>query len=169
MITQRQLKEQLHYEEETGRFTWIINRGPARKGAEAGDVHVTRGKNYRRIGVLGYRPKAHRLAFLYVTGSFPDGEVDHEDGDGLNNRWSNLRAVTHAENGKNIRLQINNVSGAAGVCWRKRVKKWQARINANGARKHIGYFTNKEDAIAARKLAEIEFGYHPNHGKNRPL
>ena len=170
MLTQEQLKELLHYCPETGVWTWIVDRGRMRKGDQAGSVSTEKGKKYRRIKLLrSIRAAAHRLAFLYMTGAFPENDVDHEDGNGLNNRWSNLRAVTFAENQKNKRLPANNVSGTVGVSWHKRDSNWDARIVVNGKYKHLGYFDNKEDAIAARKKAESELGYHPNHGTNRPL
>lgn len=171
MITQQQLKELLHYCPETGVWTWLVDRrGGIKKGAIAGSIMIkSGGKKYRRIKVMGAMIRAHRLAFLYMTGSFPEEEVDHEDGNGLNNCWSNIRAVTHADNAKNHRLRSCNKSGTAGVCWHKRYNKWQAVITVNMRKKALGYFTNKDDAVAARKKAEIEFGYHPNHGTDRPL
>lgn len=169
MITQEQLKELLHYCPETGVWTWIVDRKRMRKGDEAGYDHSSRGKKYRCIGVAGGYYSSHRLAFLYMRGEFPETNVDHEDGNGLNNRWSNLRAVTFAENQKNKRRPSNNVSGTAGVCWHKRYSKWQAVITVKQIQKSIGYFTNKEEAIAARKKAEEELGFHKNHGTDRPL
>jgi len=169
MVTQDQIKDLLHYEQETGRFTWIVSRGSARKGTEAGCVQTSMGKKYRYIRVLGSFFGAHRLAFVYMTGAFPPGKMDHQDGNGLNNAWSNLRQATSLENGKNQRLHSNNVSGIVGVRWYKAGSKWHAAIMVNRRKKHLGYFTNKEEAIAARKAAEIEFGFHQNHGSNRPL
>ncbi len=169
MITQEQLKELLHYCPETGVWTWLVDRGGMRKGDVAGCIMASRGKKYIYIGVLGYRPRAHRLAFLYMNGAIPENDVDHEDGNGLNNRWSNLRAVTPAGNAKNQRLHSSNVSGKSGVSWHKRDRKWQAIITVDGRKKQLGYFSKKEEAIAARESAEIEFGYHKNHGTDRPL
>lgn len=169
VITQEQLKELLHYCPETGVWTWLVSRGKARKGDEAGHIMISGGKKYRGIRVLGYPFRAHRLAFLYVNGVFPEQDVDHEDGNGLNNRWSNLRAVTPADNAKNQRLHSSNASGKSGVSWHKRDSKWQAIITVNSRKKQLGYFSSKEEAIAAREAAETEFGYHKNHGTNRPL
>jgi hypothetical protein len=169
MITQEQLKDLLHYDKETGGFTWLVSKGTARKGSEAGSVRIKSGKKYRWIQVLGRQCSAHRLAFLYMTGEFPENDVDHRDGNGLNNEWSNLREATPAENARNQRLSKRNRSGVVGVRWLQDRRKWKASIGVNGRTKHIGFFSNKGDAIAARKAADIEFGYHPNHGKNRPL
>jgi len=171
VITQEQLKELLHYCPETGVWTWLVDRKRGvKQGDQAGSIMMKPcGEKYRRIKVLQCTHKAHRLAFLYMTGVMPEDEVDHQDGNGLNNRWLNLRSVTHADNAKNHRLRRNNSSGAAGVCWHIRSGKWQATITVNARKKALGYFRNKEEAIAARKSAEIEFGYHKNHGTDRPL
>lgn len=171
MITQQQLKEVLHYCPETGVFTWLVSGGRARKGAEAGCVHcnTASGKLYRRVMVCGRRFSEHRLAFLYMTGALPEDQVDHEDGNGCNNVWTNLRAVTNAENQKNMRRSSRNISGAVGVSWVKTRRKWYAYISVKSNNKHLGFFHNKEDAIAARKAAEVFYGFHENHGAERPL
>ena len=172
MITQQQLKEVLHYCPETGVFTWLFSRGgAARKGAEAGYAHrnTRTGKSYRELSVFGHKYLAHRLSFLYMIGDFPEDQVDHEDGNGLNNVWSNLQAVTCSENQKNGRKPVNNTSGTVGVYWCRRSRKWQARIALDRHAKSLGYFHSKEDAIAARKAAEVFYGFHENHGTERPL
>ena len=173
MLTQDQLKEVLHYCPETGVFTWLENMSSrARKGAEAGWVQQDSGgggKSYRRIRVGRGTYFAHRLAFLYMTGEFPEDQVDHEDGNGTNNVWSNLRAVDSIENAKNQRRYSNNTSGTVGIYWHKSRRKWQAQIAYGGCRKSLGYFHSKEDAIAARKAAEVLYGFHENHGTERPL
>ena len=167
MLTQDQLKEVLHYCPETGVFTWLIGGPGRRKGSEAGYVQqgIRCGKSYRKIRVDRGSYFAHRLAFLYMTGEFPEDQVDHEDGNGTNNVWSNLRAVDSIENAKNQRRYSNNTSGTVGVHWNKQTRKWRVSIFC----KHLGYFHDKEDAIAARKAAEVTYGFHPNHGAERPL
>ena len=94
--------------------------------------------------------------------------IDHIDGDRTNNRIENLRLATKAENGWNRQhLDKRNSSGFTGVYWCIRDQKWRARIKVNGKNIHIGYFTNKQDAIAARRLAEAthfgEFAPARNH------
>ncbi len=171
MLTQERLKEVLHYCPETGVFTWLIGGKGRGKGSEAGWVHRRKpsGKFYRHVGVHNREYLAHRLAFLYMTGEFPEDQVDHQDGNGLNNVWSNLRAVTQTENNKNMRKRADNTSGTTGVYWDKRKRKWQVKIKLPGCYKSLGYFHNKEDAIAARKTAEVLYGFHENHGTERPL
>jgi hypothetical protein len=170
MITQEQLKEVLHYCPETGVFTWLTSSKGRRKGSEAGTVYrKANGKSYRRLCLRYVNYAVHRLAVLYVTGAFPENEVDHEDGNGLNNRWNNLREVTRAQNVKNKRLQQNNTSGVMGVSWHTRDRRWLSAISVDGNRKFLGSFRNKEDAITARKAAEVLYKFHENHGTERPL
>lgn len=180
-LTQEILKELIHYNPETGIFTWkerdlkwfksekscgIWNMKFS--GKVAGNIHGNNKANnkvYWRISVLSKRYQSHNLAFLYMTGRYVDGEVDHEDGDSLNNKWNNLREVTHLENGKNIKLNVNNKTGCAGTYFHTRIGKWKAQISHNTKRLHLGYFDKLEDAIIARKQAEKQYGYHENHGK----
>ena len=114
--------------------------------------------------VNGVVHKAHRLAWMYVYGEWPE-YIDHIDGNGLNNRISNLRSVSKEESAKNKPLQLNNNSGCSGVRFYKPLGRWLARINVNGKRVHLGYFDLIEDAVKVRKEAEKKHGYHPNHGR----
>ncbi len=104
-------------------------------------------------------------AILYSDGHFPPKEVDHIDGDGLNNRRINLREVSRQENLKNKPIYSNNTSGTVGVKWYEPTQKWQVQIDVDGKRIHSGYFTNKYDAIIRREELEIEYEYHKNHGR----
>jgi len=170
MITQERLKELLHYDPDTGIFTWRVGRGGMRVGDKAGGITTTAtGKSYIVIGIDGKDYKAHRLSWLFIHGKFPSGQIDHENGNGLDNRLVNLRDVTPSENQKNARLRSNNTSGTCGVYWYKPYRKWKALIQVNSKSKHLGYFEDIQDAIATRKEAENEHGYHQNHGANRPL
>ena len=170
MITQQQLKEVLHYCPETGVFTWLVGGGWRRRGVAASAVwRNSNGKSYRLLRVHNRLYRQHRLAFLYMLGEFPKDEVDHEDGNGCNNAWTNLRAVTGLENHKNMRKPVNNTSGTVGVCWYKKTRTWQSQIRYAGRQVYLGRFHDKEDAIAARKAAEVLYGYHENHGTERPL
>lgn len=169
MLTQDQLKEVLHYCPETGVFTWRYDRRYYKAGDVAGWERSKRGKCYLQIYLRGTSYDAHRLVFLYMTGSFPLNQVDHKDGNGLNNRWLNLRDVIHANNQKNLRLYANNKSGVSGLFWLERSRKWLVQIQHNKTRIHIGLFADKEAAITARKAAEIQYGFHPNHGTKRKL
>lgn len=133
-------------------------------GKRAGTKSLFNGKWYVVLRILGKQYLAHRVAWFYVTGEEPV-EIDHQDSNGLNNKWGNLRNVTHRVNCKNTRMKGNNKSGVMGVHWCNRDERWVSRIFVNGKSKCLGYFKNKQDATDARLQAEKEYGFHDNHGK----
>ena len=156
--------ERLSYDTRTGLFKWkcrVAKNVP--KGSKAGSLH--RKDGYVLIKILRRTYKAHRLAWLIVYGSFPPNQIDHINGNKHDNRIINLRAVTHAENSRNRALDIRNKSGYTGIIYNKKTNKWLARIGGNDKRVHLGYFDNLEDAVEARRIAEINYNYHPNHGR----
>lgn len=178
------LDECLDYDPDTGDFTWKVRpihhfntvRGMNRtnsqfSGCYAGQIHVTHaGKAYRKIKIQDRHYSAHRLAWIITYGSIdPYLEIDHIDGNGLNNAISNMRLVTGRENSINRRKRSNNISGVTGVSWNRRNKNWRVRISDGQREVSIGSFSSKADAIKARKDAEIKYGYHKNHGSDRPL
>lgn len=182
--SQDQLKSLLHYNPETGIFTWKARdeskfssyRGfkvwhGRYLGKEAGYVHICeRGKSYRRINIKPNIYQSHRLAWLYVHGEIPsDMEVDHINGNGCDNRICNLRLVDRSENCKNIRKSSANKSGVVGVFWVSEKRKWRSSIKINGKNIFLGYFNNINDAASARLKAEKHYGFHQNHGQERPL
>lgn len=170
MLTQEFLKEVLCYDEFTGYFIWLKSHQKIKSGMRAGSVSESySGKKYIRIAISSKRYLAHRLAFLYMTGNFPHDDVDHISGDGTDNRWANLSHATRTQNGRNQRLFSTNTSGVMGVSWYKRYGKWCAKIGIDGKDICLGYFDKLEDAAAARKEAEIKYGFHKNHGEVRPL
>jgi len=138
-------------------------------GTEAGTIVNHKGKNYKSLGLNGKSYQVHRIIYLLMTGSFPKADIDHIDGNGLNNLWANLREVSHQENQKNMKLPAHNTSGTIGVYWNKRSKRWLACIGVAGKQKYIGMFLDYDLAVVARKQAEIDNGFHINHGQNRPL
>lgn len=151
-LTQARLKELLHYDPATGAWTWLVDplRGPRRAGKPAGS---DKGGGYKRIVIGGARHYAHRLAVLYMTGEWPDGDVDHKDRDPSDNRWSELRVSSHSQNLANAKRPKNNTSGHKGVTWHRRIKRWHVRVG----RRHVGYFKEKEAAVTAysSKATEI--------------
>ena len=124
------------------------------------------GSGYLCGAILGRTYRAHRIIWLLHSGEWPSADLDHINGRREDNRIINLRAVSRTENLKNQRLSTKNTSGVLGVCWHKSREKWAARINVSGRKMHIGYFESFDAAVAARKAANIEYGFHENHGRN---
>jgi len=159
-MTQLQLKSLLHYNPLTGIFTWLYtNKITANPNTSS---------RYCKIRIDYKLYQAHRLAWLYIYGYLPK-EIDHINHDKKDNRIVNLREVTRSENMRNKPRISTNTSGACGVIWNKRNKKWNAqiawRVNGKIVNKWLGTFKNKEDAIIARKEANIKYGFHKLHGE----
>lgn len=168
-ISINKLKEYLNYNSETGIFTWVKNSRKIKAGTTAGNSYKRKNgtTGYIRIGLLGKSYSAHRLAWFYVYGEWPKETIDHINGDGFNNKISNLRSVSIKENLRNRRIPKTNSSGVVGVTWHKPNKKWQARIEVNGKKLHLGMFDDLEDARLARHLANKEYGFHSLHGTKK--
>jgi hypothetical protein len=152
-----ELKEFLDYNPDTGIFTWIKKPNKRIKvGQVAGRAS---GNGYVRIKFKHIDYFAHRLAYYMYHGVDPlEKCIDHIDGDKANNKIDNLRLASFFQNQMNrVNLNRNNTSGVIGVSWHKSSKKWRAYIMINGEPKHLGLFTNKEDAIKARREAKIKY------------
>lgn len=150
-LTQAALRSVLRYDADTGEFSWLETG----KGRHT-EVGAVSGNGYRQVTVAGRKYQAHRLAYLYMFGEWPAGDVDHINGDRLDNRIANLRAATRSENMQNQHvLQRRNTSGHLGVRWNERSLRWNAKIGLNGQSHYIGSFTDLADAISARKSAEM--------------
>jgi hypothetical protein len=165
------LRFAIHYDPRSGAFTRRVSFSTRGKVGERCERIVYCGgseKAYAKIFVAGKVVAAHRAAFLYMTGAVPE-QVDHDDGNGLNNKWRNLKASSNAENSKNQRLRKTNTSGCHGVSWHKKSKQWVARITVNGKQISLGYRKEKSGAIALRKAAELVYGFSEAHGKERPV
>lgn len=154
-LTQERLRELLDYDPETGVFTWLVNQtSMARAGDVAGGAHWS---GYHRVSINRRRYLTHRLAFLYMTGAFPAGHVDHRDGDKGNNRWVNLRGVCRSVNLQNRRgPQSNNRCGYLGVCKHKSSGRWRASIVLNRRHIHVGLYDTPEEAHKAYLKAKRE-------------
>ena len=154
MITQQELKSLLCYSHETGVFTWRIAKSRKIKAGDiAGNTHI-RGHIDIRINRKLY--KAHRLAWLYVYGGFPEKMLDHINGNPADNRIENLREVTDAENLKNVKRHSDNRSGYKGVYYRKERNTYRASIFSNGKKKMLGSFKDPAEAHDAYKKAALE-------------
>jgi hypothetical protein len=165
MINQETVRMLLNYDPETGALTWRKNYGRGLAGAFAGRVD---NEGYRRVMLKRRSYYAHRLAWLYVYGTFPSGEIDHIDRVRTNNRIANLRDVTRTENAQNTSPRnygpkriAHRCSKAAGAVWRKADRKWEANITINRKRHYLGRFATKEAAgIAYQAAAQAHFENH---------
>jgi len=162
ILTAAKARELFSYNPLTGELTNNFTRN---YNAMAGEiVGSDPGNGYRRFETGGSKYLNHRVIFLIMTGRLPD-QIDHINHIRCDNRWANLREASQTDNQRNRGLNKNNTSGICGVCWKKDRKKWMASIKINNKLLHLGYYRDKEHAIAARAAAEIKYGFHVNHGK----
>jgi len=154
-LTQTRLKALLSYGPETGVFTWFIApNGRIRVGMAAGNLNPN---GYVHIKVDGILYKAHRLAWLYMTGAWPTEEqIDHINGVRSDNRWANLRECERKINAQNRRKPhpLNKSSGLLGVSRRNPTGGYQARIRVNGKEKPLGTYATAEAAHQAYVAAK---------------
>lgn len=148
-LTQTRLKQLLEYDADTGDFRWKITKGRAKAGSFAG---ATDAYGYRVIRVDGILYKAHRLAWLYAHGKWPEGLLDHINRSPGDNRLKNLREATQSENMHNAKRKSK--SGVPGVRWRAERNAWVAQIRVGYRQYVIGSFACKDEAIRARREAE---------------
>lgn len=175
------LRKLLAYDPETGSLTWLPRpvsmfsdgkQSPAHNAAKwnakyAGRpaFNVINPGGYLKGRFLGQNLKAHRVAWAIFHGKWPDFEIDHINRYRSDNRISNLRDVSHKENCRNQSMPETNTSGVVGVYFHAAKIKWQAQIKVSGQKKHLGYFTDFSAASAARKAAEVKYGFHEGHGR----
>jgi hypothetical protein len=156
VLSRERLQEILAYDQETGVFRWRVDLTPKTKaGSVAGSLSKSRG--YIGICVNRRTYFAHRLAWLYVYGEWPAQFIDRIDGDRSNNRLSNLREASRAENQQNRRINSNNSSGLKGIYFDGCTGKWRAQIKVNGKIKRLGRFSDPSEAHAAYVAAADKF------------
>lgn len=156
------LRSLLDYDPVTGLFTWKNDRSNVKAGEIAGcpDAH-----GYWQITVMNRTRKAHRLAWLYMTGKWPHRHVDHDNEKKDDNRWGNLRLATDAQNNANRRVRRDSRSGLKGVIWIAEKRKWRAQIKHAGQSRHLGYFESANLAHEFWCLAsDMLHGEFSNHG-----
>jgi len=165
-LTAERARELLIYDTETGWLTWRVAKSNRVQAGSRAGWNATPRPNYfsRDIGIDGVKYKEHRVIWLIVTGIWPENEIDHINHNATDNRWINLRRVTREENAKNQSASSRSTTGVIGVSWYSLKHTFQAYININRKRIHLGNFKSMNDAISARKNAEREHGYHKNHG-----
>lgn len=184
MLNKQILDDTLVYDKETGVFTFKERHSKYFKserscaqwnsrfaGKVAGcTIDNGSGKHYRLLSVLDIKIRAHHAAFLMVTGARHRKNIDHINGNGLDNSWLNLRDnIDQSENLKNMKLTSRNKSGFTGVFYDEERLKWMAYINVKGKRTYLGRFKCLQDAINERKKANLKYEFHENHGSKRPL
>lgn len=157
MLTSSDLRSRLHYNPDTGVFTWQVP--PKSRPGAAGRVAGSRDLNrYVNISIDRKLYKAHRLAWLYVYGEWPPGLIDHINGVRSDNRLCNLRVVDRTGNAENRRAaRSGSASGFLGVVWRPRNRKYEARILANKKYMYLGLFATPEEAHAAYVAAKRKY------------
>jgi len=162
MLTQKDLQSLLHYDPLTGDFTWNISfPNKTKSGQKAGCLMS---KGYWRIKIDRKEYLAHRLAWLYVYGRWPAEEIDHIDGNKLNNKISNLRECSHQQNAYNFKTYRNNTSGFPGVTRIPKTNKWRAQIRVGAKTKYLGTFDTAQDAYLEYLRAKaIYHPFNPTH------
>ena len=173
MLTRNIVSELINYDPETGIITWKSrthdmfssdSRYPVESNCArwntnyAGTVAGSLTKNgYLIISVSKKRHYAHRLVYLLMTGDWPQTDIDHINGNKIDNRWVNLRLATRSQNNTNSGLRRDNTSGIKGVSWYPRYGKWEAKICIDGKPTRLGYFNTIEDAASARAEAAKKY------------
>ena len=151
MISRTELFRLLRYEPDTGFFFWRVYRS---RGAYAGDKAGTiSAHGYVIINIRKKLYRAHRLAWFYVNGRWPDADLDHINGVRTDNRWANLRQATRSQNNGNSVAKSTNTSGYKGVYFRKDRDRWSASISLGNKTKNLGVFDTAEAARDAYALA----------------
>ena len=155
MLTQKELKKNLYYNKNTGIFIWIKNKnwktiGNKKAGCKTNDGYITIGLNKKHY-------LAHRLAWLYEFGYFPNQQIDHINRIKNDNRICNLRDVNNAINQRNTNIRKTNKSGYKGIFWNKQRKKWCSKITVNYKDIKIKFFKDKNKAIKERLRYEVRF------------
>jgi len=174
--TQEQVKRLIRYDPETGAFTWLRREGKTRgekiwntryAGKPAGSK---KNNGYVELVLNYHRYLAHRVAWLYMTGAWPESLIDHIDNDPANNRWSNLRAATPSQN-----LSAHNVGKSGKGKWLRGVVRnaygsFTARASFNGKAVHIGSYATAREAHDAYRIKcnEMKGEFSPYWGQDIP-
>ena len=154
-LSQDRLKELLHYDPETGVFTW-----PPGTGGKGRPHHPKRaggddGQGYYRIWVEGRFYRSTHIAWLYMTGELPSAQIDHADKNSLNDRWNNLRLATQNQNKANSGAYKNNSLGVKGVRLHRNGHN-EALLRFNGKLVYLGCYRTLAEAKAVYDAAAIE-------------
>lgn len=169
------LRKVLRYDPSTGKLFWLPRPLEMFKTEQAAKTFNSRfaGKeaftanshSYRQAHVLGKKVLAHRTAWAIHYGEWPNDQIDHINGMRHDNRIVNLRLASYVDQRRNAAIPCSNTSGVIGVSWHKASRKWRSTITVSNKQIALGYFHNFDDAKLARTKAEIEYGFHANHGR----
>lgn len=171
----------IRYEPESGKLYWLprgvewFKEGKAGRqwpcnvwnGKFAGKEAFTAvtAKGYKQGNILSYHCEAHRLIWAIQTGEWPTLSIDHQNGDTTDNRWVNLRHVSHKENMRNMKTPAHNTSGHIGVSFCRTHNKWVAKIQLEKGRDKVRYCATKEEAIKKHAELVAKYNFHHNHGR----
>lgn len=157
-------KDYLHtlFEYKDGNLYWKERRGgKVVEGSKAGSYNPS---GYFNVEINYVKYRLHRIIFMWHNGYLPK-EVDHINGNKLDNRIENLRASTKSQNLRNSGIRKTNTSGYKNVHWRKDLKKWAVHLRAFGKSKHIGFFEDLE--LAGLVAEEARNKYHGEFAKHQ--
>lgn len=179
--TPEDVRELLHYDPSTGILTWrprgmhwfdsahACNAWNAKFSGKPAGHKRRRSDGYisLQIRLLGRLHYAHRLAWAVMTGKQPPDEIDHIDGDAMNNAWVNLRDGGNSANRKNVPMYSSNTSGVCGVHWHKASGRWMARVNHSGRSHYLGLFDDMDEAHRIVREFRDRHGFTDRHGMPR--
>lgn len=155
ILTQERLKELLHYDPESGKFTRLKAASNHVVGELAGWLTKD---GYRLIKIDGKQYRCARLVFLYMTGRLPL-QADHVNRIRHDDRWANIREADNGQNNANKNIQRNNTSGIKCASWDSRRNRWHVRVHIRGKQRHVGYFEDFELAeLAAAEARNKAYG-----------
>lgn len=161
------LRQRLSYDADTGELRWRDCPAAGERwnsrwaGRIAGSVKPD---GYTAVCVNYRMMRAHRVVWAMHHGFWPELDIDHINHDRSDNRIANMREVSRRRNCKNQSLSKANTSGHTGVSWCKRTQRWLAQVHPNRQAVFLGRYARLEDAVAARKAADVKYGFHDNHG-----
>lgn len=159
--SQEELRKRLDYDPETGVLKWREHKN--RTDLIGKPCGAKRKGGYLSASIGGHKFSVHRIIYKWMTGE-EAVIMDHINGKPDDNRWCNLRSVTHQENNMNVGLLKNNKTGTTGVTYRADHDRYVAIVRINRKNHHLGSFKTEEEAIAARKAANVLLGFSDRHG-----
>lgn len=181
-LSPEMVRQLLRYDPESGHLYWLPRddalfadgeRGGRTAAARSWNTRFAGCRAFTAIGSDGYYIGkifgrgylAHRVIWAILHGEWPDEQIDHEAGNRQDNRQEALRAADAGANARNRARHRNNSSSVCGVYWHREIGKWCAQIMKNGRSTYLGVYQSIEEAAAARRAAEVENGFHRNHGR----